>query len=122
MGRVPNLIDGSYTWDSDLICKYRDRVINYVKSIEGLENIEKYIIEESYLTPKDLLNMFNSYGGCAFGINHNLTQTNYFRPSVKSNEIKNLYFVGDSVQPGAGISMVLISSKIAVEEIVKTKS
>jgi len=33
--------------------------------------------------------------------------------------IKNLYFVGSSVQPGTGVFMVLISSKLVAEEILR---
>ncbi len=62
---------------------------------------------------------FNSYYGTAFGLSHTLTQTNYFRPHLKSPNTENLYFVGSSVHPGTGASIVLLSSKLVVEEILK---
>ena len=87
--------------------------------IDGLEDIEENIIYENYLTPKDLQESFNSYGGTAFGLSHTLTQTNYFRPHLKLPTVKNLYFVGSSVQPGTGVSIVLLSSKLVAEEVLK---
>ena len=69
------------------------------------------------MTPQDLQNSFNMFYGTAFGLSPTLLQTNYFRPPLKLNTMENLYFVGDSVHPGTGISMVLLSSKLVTEEI-----
>jgi phytoene desaturase len=46
-------------------------------------------------------------------------QINYFRPPIKSEEVENLYFVGSSVHPGSGASIVLIGSKLVAEEIMR---
>lgn len=117
--RVPNLFSNNIIWDDNTIKSLRNITISSLKSIHGLEDIEEYITHESYLTPKDLENKFNSYGGTAFGLSTTLTQTNYFRPHLKSKTVKNLYFVGDSVHPGPGVSIVLLSSKLVVQEIIE---
>ncbi len=119
MVRVPNLYFDEIKWDKKTIHSFREKVINTISRIKGLEDIEENIIYESYLTPKKLQSLFNSYYGTAFGLSPTLTQTNYFRPDVKSQNIKNLYFVGSSVHPGTGVSIVLFSSKLVVEEILK---
>jgi len=119
MVRVPNLISNKINWNEDTINLLRKRIFSKLIKIKGLEDIEENIIYESYLTPEDFLNSFNSYGGTAFGFSHTLTQTNYFRPHIKSPTVKNLYFVGSSVHPGTGVSMVLLSSKLVAEEILK---
>jgi phytoene desaturase len=62
---------------------------------------------------------FNAYGGTAFGLSTTLTQTNYFRPHFKSDKADNLFFVGNSLHPGPGVSLVLNSSKLVTEEILK---
>lgn len=121
MVRVPNLLFEEIKWDTNTVNLLRKRVFDAVRNIKGLEDIEKNIIYESYLTPKDLLTKFNSYGGNAFGLSHTLTQTNYFRPHLKSPTVKNLYFVGGSVHPGTGVSIVLLSSKLAAEEVLKDR-
>ena len=97
----------------------RNRTISALKNIPGLGDNEENIIYENYLTPQDLKDRFNSYGGTAFGLSPTLTQTNYFRPHLKSDHVKNLYFVGSSVHPGPGVSIVLLSSKLVVETILK---
>jgi len=120
--RVPNLFFDNITWDDNTINALRNTTISALKNIRGLEDIEENIAYESYLTPKDLKDSFNSYGGTAFGLSPTLTQTNYFRPHLKSKTVKNLYFVGNSVHPGPGASIVLLSSKLVVQEIIKDTS
>jgi phytoene desaturase len=117
--RVPNLFFNDITWNMDTVKFMRNKTLSALKNIKGLGDIEENIVHESYLTPQDLKDSFNSYGGTAFGLSPTLTQTNYFRPHLKSEHVKNLYFVGSSVHPGPGVSIVLLSSKLVVEEILK---
>lgn len=117
--RVPNLLFDNVVWNEKTIHTMRKKVMDSIQKIRGLENLEENIVYESYLTPKDLLDRFNSYGGTAFGLSHTLTQTNYFRPHIKSPTVKNLYFVGSSIHPGTGVSIVLLGSKLVTEEVLK---
>jgi phytoene desaturase len=117
--RVTNLFFNDINWEMETISLLRNRVFEALHKIKGLEGLEESILYESYLTPKDLLNRFNSYGGTAYGLSPTLMQTNYFRPHLKSVTVKNLYFTGSSVHPGPGVSIVLISGKLVVEEILK---
>lgn len=119
VARVPNLFFKNITWDKNTISFMRNTIITALKNISGLEDIEENIVYENYLTPEDLKDHFNAYGGTAFGLSPTLTQTNYFRPHFKSSEVKNLYFVGSSVHPGPGVSIVLLSSKLVAQEILK---
>jgi phytoene desaturase len=116
--RVPNLFFDEIKWNEDTINTLRERVFSILRSIRGLEDIEKNIEYESYLTPVDLKNRFNSYGGTAYGLSPTLMQTNYFRPHIKSGDVENLYFVGSSIHPGPGASIVLIGSKLVAEDII----
>ncbi len=117
--RVPNLFFNNVIWNENTDRFLRNNTISALKNIQGLEDIEENIVYESYLTPHDLKVDFNSYGGTAFGLSPTLNQTNYFRPHLKSNAVKNLYFVGSSVHPGPGVSIVLLSSKLVTQEIMK---
>ena len=117
--RVPNLMFNQIKWNKETISALRERVFHALGNMEGFEDIEENILYEDYLTPEDLETRFNSYGGTAYGLSPTLLQTNYFRPPIKSREAENLYFVGSSVHPGAGVSIVLLSSKLAAEEIVR---
>lgn len=117
--RVPNLSFDSIQWNENTIRSYRLQILNQLSKIQGLEDIKEHIIFEDYLTPLDLSTRFNSYYGTGFGLSPTLMQSNYFRPHIKSDSVENLYFVGSSVHPGTGISLVLISSKLVAQEILK---
>ena len=119
MIRVPNLKDGNIKWNKETIQKFRNIIIKELKSINGLENIENDILYESYLTPVQLKYKFNSYNGAAFGLSHKLNQTAYFRPHIKDDTIKGLYYIGSSTHPGNGVSVIIEGTKIVVDEICK---
>jgi phytoene desaturase len=119
MLRVPNLFFNNITWDDVTINELANRIITELKKIKGLEDIEENIAYKNYLTPLDMERRFNAYGGTAFGLSTTLTQTNYFRPHFKSDKADNLFFVGNSLHPGPGVSLVLNSSKLVTEEILK---
>lgn len=116
--RVPNLLDSRIKWSLNTINYFKEQIYSVLCKIPGFEDIKKHIIFEDYTTPVDLLNRFNSYGGSAFGLSHDLNQTNVFRPQCTNKNVPNLYFVGSSLHPGNGISMVLKSSKICVDNII----
>lgn len=119
MIRVPNLEYENIEWNERLVKKFRDKVIQSITKIKGIEDIEENIIYEKYLTPKDIETNFNAYKGCAFGIAHNISQIGYLRPHIKSKSVKNLYFIGSSTHPGNGASVILKGSKLIADEIIK---
>jgi phytoene desaturase len=65
------------------------------------------------MTPIDFRDRFHAPMGAAFGMEPILTQSAYFRPQNKSHWLKNLFMVGASSHPGAGIPGVLTSARIA---------
>jgi phytoene desaturase len=52
-----------------------------------------------------------SYKGAAFGLEPLLLQSAWFRPHNRSEDVKDLFMVGASTHPGAGIPGVLMSAK-----------
>ncbi len=119
MVRVPNLEYENIEWNEKLVKNFRDKVIQSITKIKGMEDIEKNIIYENYLTPKNMEKKFNAYKGCAFGIAHNISQIGFLRPHIKSKSVKNLYFIGSSTHPGNGASVIIKGSKLIVDEIIK---
>ena len=117
MLRVPNLFFKEITWNKQTIDLVTNIILGELKNIKGLEDIVENIIYKNFLTPLDMKNRFNAYGGTAFGLSPTLSQTNYFRPHFKSSKANNLFFVGSSLHPGPGISLVLNSSKLVTKEI-----
>ena len=62
---------------------------------------------------------FNLYKGSGLGLAHGLDQIGGFRPSNKDEDFTNLYYVGASTVPGTGLPIVIISSKLTTERILK---
>lgn len=115
---VPELKTGNIDWeDETVVAKYRKRVLDKIKRIDALKEIEELIIYERAITPKDFENRFNGYYGAAFGLRPTLRQSNHMRPQVTLPGMKNLYFAGASNHPGAGVPIVLTSAELAVEAI-----
>jgi phytoene desaturase len=82
-------------------------------------DIKKDIVLKIVWTPEDWQNNFNLYKGSGLGLSHDFNQIVYFRPKNFDEDFKNVFYVGSSTLPGAGIPMVVISSKLAVERIEK---
>ncbi|MEG1481976.1 phytoene desaturase family protein [Clostridium sp.] len=117
--RVPNLLYKNIVWDDTTIKKVRDSIIATLSKNLNIKNFDNLIIDEEVITPYDFYKYFNSYGGACYGIKPSIKNLLYFRPQCTIKNITNLYFVGASVHPGAGVSLALNSSKIAVSLIKK---
>lgn len=117
--RVPNLTSQDIKWDEKTILFLKEQIYKALAQITKIEHFEELIEVEQYLTPVDLYTRFNTYQGIGFGLSHDLTQTNYFRPHHQSNKLEHLYFVGDCTHPGTGISLVLKSARQLSKQICK---
>ncbi|HOI85479.1 MAG TPA: FAD-dependent oxidoreductase [Acholeplasmataceae bacterium] len=93
--------------------------MNKIKSIHGFEDIQDHVVYEKIFTPKHFESQFNLQFGATFGLKPTILQSLYFRPQATSRTVKNLYFTGSSTHPGAGVPIVLMSAKIATQEIVR---
>lgn len=82
-------------------------------------DIKNNTITKTILTPVDWQDKFNLYKGSGLGLAHGLNQVGGFRPSNKDEEFNNLYYVGASTVPGTGLPIVVISSRLATERILK---
>lgn len=111
---VPHLESG-INWDVQAK-PYRDSIINFLEE-NFLPELQKNIIAEHYIDPLHFQDELNSYLGSAFSIEPILTQSAWFRPHNKSEDIENLYFTGAGTHPGAGLPGVLSSAKI-VEKLI----
>lgn len=116
---VPNL-QAKVNWEKG-IARIKRQVLSRLKTEFGLD-ISAKIKTETIFTPKDFESKFNLHVGSAFGLSHHFFQSGYFRPSNKSKDIKDLYFVGASTYPGGGIPMVTLSAKLVVERILKERA
>lgn len=111
---VPHLDSGT-DWN-ETAPKYRDAIMNFLEE-NYLPDLQENIIAEHYIDPLHFQNVLNSYKGSAFSVEPILTQSAWFRPHNKSEDVDNLYFVGAGTHPGAGLPGVLSSSIIAQDLI-----
>lgn len=116
---VSELSTAQYEYDSKQIESYKEKVITQMEKVKGFENVRDSIVSETIITPNDFEEKFNAYNGATFGLRPTLRQSNHFRPQVKQPQLQNLYFAGSSVHPGAGVPIVMLSAKIAANQLMK---
>lgn len=80
-----------------------------------LPGLEQHVVTSHMLTPQDFQDRLSSINGAAFGLQPILTQTAWFRPHNKSEDIEQLYLVGAGTHPGAGLPGVISSAKVLDE-------
>ncbi|MFH5833557.1 phytoene desaturase [Halalkalibaculum sp. DA3122] len=107
---VPNL--GSNTDWEEKAPEYRDAIMDFLEE-NYLPDLQEHIIAEHYIDPIHFKKTLNSYRGSAFSVEPILTQSAWFRPHNKSEDVEDLFFVGAGTHPGAGLPGVLSSAKIA---------
>jgi phytoene desaturase len=64
------------------------------------------------MTPLDFQDQLLSFRGAAFGLEPVLTQSAWFRPHNRSEELDRLFLVGAGTHPGAGLPGVLSSARV----------
>lgn len=64
--------------------------------------------------------MYNLTRGAALGsLSHNVQQVGYLRSHNRHRHYHNLYFAGGSTHPGDGLPLVLLSTRLTTERILK---
>ncbi|WP_340113039.1 phytoene desaturase family protein [Maribellus mangrovi] len=82
-------------------------------------NIQKEIVTQTIYTPIEWRDRFNLHRGSGLGLSHNMNQIGHMRPRNVDEKYNNVFYVGASTAPGAGLPMAIISSKLAFERIDK---
>ena len=77
-----------------------------------LPGLGEEIVTSRLLTPQDFQDRLSSFKGAAFGLEPVLTQSAWFRPHNRSEEVDRLYLVGAGTHPGAGLPGVLSSARV----------
>jgi phytoene desaturase len=106
---VPHL-GGDVDWQKEAE-PYR-RAIARRLSETILPDLEASVVTSRMTTPQDFQDRLLSFRGAAFGLEPVLTQSAWFRPHNRSEEVKNLYLVGAGTHPGAGMPGVLLSARV----------
>ncbi len=90
---------------------YRRRIADWLEA-NLLPDLSKHIVVSKVATPLDFRERLNATHGEGFGLEPLLTQSAWFRPHNRSDDVKNLFLVGAGVHPGAGLPGVLSSARI----------
>jgi phytoene desaturase len=106
---VPNLKSG-IDWSKETET-YKQKVYEKLES-RILPNLRKHLATERVLTPKEFKSDYHAHLGSGFSVAPKFSQSAYFRFHNKSENFKNLFFVGAGTHPGAGIPGVMSSSKV----------
>ena len=106
---VPHLASGT-DWSTEA-ARYQNALCEAL-SATLLPGLKDEIVTTHCLTPQDFQDRLNSVQGAAFGLEPILTQSAWFRPHNKSEDIDNLFLVGAGTHPGAGLPGVLSSARV----------
>ena len=106
---VPNL-EGGQDWRA-LAEPYRARIAKMLEATL-LPGLTDEIATSRVTTPLEFQDDFNAYRGAGFGLEPILTQSAWFRPHNRSEDVRNLFLVGAGTHPGAGVPGVLSSAKV----------
>ena len=106
---VPNLAGGQ-DWRVEAE-PYRQRIADWLEA-NILPDLKKHLVVSRVATPLDFRDRLNSPLGAGFGLEPLLTQSAWFRPHNRSEEVENLFLVGAGTHPGAGLPGVLSSARV----------
>jgi phytoene desaturase len=77
----------------------------------GMEGLRESLEVLHLFTPDDFASQLNAFHGNAFAIEPKFTQTAWFRPHNRSEDLEGLYLVGAGTHPGAGVPGVFLSAE-----------
>jgi phytoene desaturase len=106
---VPNL-RGDTDWAQQAE-PYRKRIEEFLEA-GLLPGLAQSVVTSHVMTPLDFRTQLLAYEGAAFGMEPLLTQSAWFRPHNRSEDIEHLYLVGAGTHPGAGLPGVLSSARV----------
>jgi len=89
---------------------FTERILAFLEEW-GLEDLRRELEVLHVFTPDDFETELNATLGNAFAIEPRFTQTAWFRPQNRSEDVEGLYLVGAGTHPGAGVPGVLMSAE-----------
>ena len=102
----------------DAAIDWRERAEPYRKAIERhleatlLPGLSGNLVTSRLMTPTHFEEELLSVRGAAFGLEPVLSQSAWFRPHNRSEEVGGLFLVGAGTHPGAGVPGVLSSARV----------
>ena len=106
---VPHL-DAAIDWA--VAAETYRRAIEQHLSDTIMPDLGRHIVSSRVMTPADFETRLLSMKGAGFGLEPILTQSAWFRPHNRSEEVRNLFLVGAGTHPGGGVPGVLSSARV----------
>ncbi len=103
-------------WNA-LLPKYRRTIIDKLKRVAGLHDIEQRIVCEDALTPQSINDRYRVLNGAIYGLASHGKFLGAFKPNNRSPDVNGLYLAGGSAHPGPGMPMALMSGWIAADAL-----
>lgn len=114
---IPVAHNGSGVDWADVGDAFVDKVLRALDERGHIPGLMERLVTKAYITPDHFEHGMSSWLGNAFGVEPRLTQTAWFRPHNRSEDVEGLYLVGANTQPGAGTPSVMMSAKITARAI-----
>lgn len=96
---------------------FTDKVLTYLDERGYIPGLKQRIVYKKFITPDYFEHTLNAHVGNGFGVEPVMVQSAYFRPHNRSEDVKNLYLVGQGTQPGGGTPSVMMSAKMTARVI-----
>lgn len=106
------------TWEGPggLLESYKPVIMDKLRKF-GMQDIDKHIVVDRFLSPAGIERMYNAEGGAIYGLASHGRLSGGFKPRNRSRVYKGLYFAGGSANPGPGVPMVLMSGVTAARAV-----
>lgn len=98
--------------------KYYQDLISRLEDYCGTSIRDAVLFKRSYAM-NDFKSDYHAFKGNAYGLANTLFQTAFLKPSLKNNQLRNLYYTGQLTVPGPGVPPSLISGIVVAKELDK---
>ncbi len=114
---IPSIdVNNSYTRE-DYIA-FKELCLDKLERM-GLTDLRQHIVVEDFWTPFDIEKRYASNRGSIYGVVCDRRRNFAFKAPKRSSQFSNLFFVGGSVNPGAGMPMVALSGQHVARMIIE---
>lgn len=89
----------------------RERALDQIENVLGVENIHQRILAEKTITPADWRSEGIAFGA-TFNLAHNIGQMLHKRPQHRLEDVDGVWMVGGGTHPGSGLPVIFLASEI----------
>lgn len=105
-----------HDWEK-MLPGYRKTIIEKLKRVGQMPDLEDRIVFERVLTPQDINDRYHVLNGAIYGLVSHGKFLGAFKPGNRSPDVRGLYLAGGAAHPGPGMPMVLMSGWIAADAV-----